>query len=396
MVTIKYAVGVAVVGAAAAWWLTVQLKPSPLPLIAPGVLLGAPHPGTLPTTMTVSLQGRYETPPQNRAALQLPTGFRLKSMLVKPGDIVVQGQPIAVLTAGSFGSRVPRSLTLSESEHAEQLSDALGAALTQHETAVQDAEKAYSLAQAEYESAMSTARDQRDRIVKGAWADSLKKVEMEYDNAKDERDKAKLLADRDARALEEGWISRNQASASQRAFEDADRRFEAAETKWSNARKGTGDVDAKAARETYARTEATELAKLARAKEELEAARNGGLAVSGSNRKAVSGGFAAPIAGRLSGNATFKAPIAGTLTKTPDGRLEIVQSSATSTFVVRVSPDLAQRLAKGQAMTFSDGDTGVVSAIGPSVLDTREVILRVSCKKLHQDSSATATIVVKI
>lgn len=394
MVPIRYGAGLAVVGSVAAWMLSHRSGLEAV--VQPAILLGVPVLPVVNTTESLVLTGRWETVTGGKTTVSLPQGFRLRSLLVKPGDSVVAGQPLALLASSTFSATRPsRFSAQAEAVHAEQLSDVLGAALTAHESDLKQAESKLAQAKADYEKGLEVARSERDKVLLNQ-SEALEAADKDVTDATAARNKAKALSDRDARALEEGWISRNQATASKKAYDDAEQNLTVAVEKRDGLKKAASEAERKTALEKYRAATTRLMDNLRQAQDHFDQVKNGGLAFSGGSSAPVSGPLSRPVKGAIAGTATLRSPATGIVTSVAGGKIEVSKDTGSSVFLAKVPQLVADRISVGQPVVLAEGDTGIVSAIGPSVLATHEVLVRVASQKRHTNGQTTATFTVPV
>ena len=376
-----------VAGAVIAWCVAV---PQPMADSRPHPKLTSmtPKPVSSEPIDTVSFQGTYVASQTDQVTLRPGDSGRVRRILVKVGDRVLKGQTLAVLELGTnIRESEPRFNAKSESAHAEQLSDALGAALTSHEEALKTAQKVYASAKAEHDAKVAQAQQELDRALNGAPREQFQRAQQAVDDAKTARDKAKTLSDHDQHAYEEGWISRNQATASRIAYEKAESVLQSAESKLAELKKGPNDDQIRAAKDDYSRTKTQEDTKLQAIAEKLAEVQNGGLAFGSGDRIAMPA-LSAPIdpklAGKISGSTALRAPFDGTVTNLSEqGKpltIVLVKEGAAIEFVGNLAQTQADKLCAGMAVRLPGGEMGSIKSLDSKASnESKQIDVHIAC-----------------
>lgn len=325
-----------------------------------------------PRIQTIPIQGTFEPSADGVVTLAVPKGMRVRQVLVKSGDVVKAGQPVAVLAPVSSGP-LYRAKSQSEEAYARELSNSLGAALKGHEESLVKAQQALQSAKETRDAAIGKAQADYDAEL----ATAKRATKAVLDEAQTARDKAKKLADRDERALNEGWISRNEATASKNALAAAEQHLADAEAKHRNADQ---DLSVRAARGALERTQREHDAKLAAAQRGLDGSAGNGLAFA----PAASGAIGdANLVGRIPKAVQLRAPVAGVVwagtgVQEPGSPVGIVPANAPLDFVGTVQPAHAKLLRPGMVARLPGGGTGTVRAIGAADAKTGLVKVRLT------------------
>lgn len=351
-------------------------------------------------TRTIELKGTFIAADGGQVPVGSALSGKVQKILVKQGDHVKAGQVLAVVEPGVvLRSSAPIVNSTSEAKRAEQLSDALGSALTSHQTALDNAQRAYEKVKTEHDERISQARSEMEKSVSGAPSDQVQDAKHDVDKARGLRDKAKALADRNQHAYEEGWISRNQATASKNAFEIADGKLQAAEDRLKELKKGASESEAAAARAAFAKIKATEDKKLENARAELVRIQEGGLAYGSGDRIAMpsfrtfdSSGLKGKIGKRME----VKAPCDGVVLKVAEpgkpNLFEILKDGAKCEFLAQVDLATAKQVVLGTVVRLPRGETAAVTAIGVADPKTGLSPIHIVCQpqtKLGEPALAT-------
>lgn len=343
---------------------------------------------------TISLNGEF-APDASKTVLVGDGSTRIKKALVKVGQQVEKGQVLAVVftsTAPRF--EAPRFDARAESSHARQLSDSLGQALADHEGALATATQAFEAATKEHDATIKKAQAELDdaRLAPPAQLGAAREA---YENARSTRDKAKTLADRDTRALEEGWVSRNQATASKAAYDVAESAFRDAEEKYQRLNQGASEAEVRAARERFTKVKSEADNKLQVVKTNLERVQSGGLAFGASNRIEMPT-FRFPVSGAIKGRigkpVEMKSPVKGTILRADEHGFQILAEGGSVELVANVPGDTAAALRAGMIVRLPNDSHGFVKAIGGRDAKTGLVIVRVACPTVSTVGKGQATV----
>lgn len=329
------------------------------------------NPAPSPKVETLEFDGTLVANELDQFVIGTVAGQSTK-FLVREGDRVKKGQVLATVDIAArrdLGSTTFNAQ--SEAAHAEQLSDQLGAALNNHQALFDKATAAYAQAEKEHRENLQRAQDELDKTLQGAPPGELGRAQDALENAKEKRDKAKALSDKNQHAYEEGWVSRNQATASKIAYEVAEAGVTKAEARLADLNKGAGEAEARAARAAFSRVKDAEDNKLKTAREALEAVQNGGLAFGGGSPISMPSSvirFDPSLKGRIAGRATIKAPFDGKVVKsavpTQPNTLIVLKDGSLSHFRAQVTAPLVKRLRPGMVVRLSPMDSGTLVAIG--------------------------------
>ncbi len=347
----------------------------------------------------IEFEGTYSIPDSAKVLVTASAPGHTVHWLVKPGDHVVKGQVIAEAdpaSATTLGSR--RVDGKAESIHAEKLSEQLGTALSGHEAAVRQAQGDLAKSEADRSVAVSAAKTALDRVTLGTPPDRLNQAQHDLDQAKATRDKAKALSDRDQHAYEEGWVSRNQATASKAAFDASDGLYQKALSHLQELRRGPTQAEIEAATREYERVKASQDQKVQEAADTLSAIQNGGLAFGASSPVTLPSG--APIAGRIAPRVLVKSPADGIVLPpagpAPANAVTIVLDGSSGDFTGLVEATRAERLRVGMVVRLSQGELGTVNTIGPTDPRSGLVPVHVECQpKLMPGGPTKAVIVIR-
>lgn len=323
----------------------------------------------------IELVGTYVATESSVDKVVAPAGWRLGKILVQRDSSVVKGQDLATVSYRSAG--VPRRLAdRSDAAYAEDLSASLGSALQAHETGLAEAQSAYGRAKKE-----SAAKLEAAKAALQSALEADQGASSEVDAARAARDKAKKLADRNAHALEEGWISRNEATASRVAYEAAQNRLEQAESNQRDA----GANGEKSARAAYAKAAKAAEDELAAAERALARAQQSGLAYGGRPISSPIG--PSPIMGSISRSMTLKSPGPGSIVSVGAGEILIQKPGALVHYVCNVPQATAKEIRPGMAVKFQTGSGTVVST---EPAKDGSVTVRVACWSGTVGSTAKA------
>lgn len=347
-----------------------------------------------PIVRMIPLSGEFVADPASLVVVG-DTSTRIKKALVKVGQSVEKGQPLAIVSLGAVPRfEAPRFDARSESSHARQLSDALGSALNDHEKALEAAKRALEVAQSEHGAAIKRAQEEFDSARQAPPA-QLAAARNAYEDARAARDKAKTLADRDAKALEEGWVSRNQATASRNAYDSAESAFRAVEEKLQQLDKGVSESEVRAAKDKLAKAKTEADVKLKEATENLERVQSGGLAFGNSSRIAMpTFRFPTPgaVKGRIGKPVELKSPFKGTVLRADEHGFQLLVDGGKCEFVALVSGEHVHELRQGMVVRLPNDNRGVLSGIGNRDPKTGLSVVTVSCPVLSLPGKAQATI----
>ncbi|MBS1715774.1 MAG: hypothetical protein JST30_15715 [Armatimonadetes bacterium] len=349
-------------------------KPTALPVVA-----------TVRAT-TVTVDGRLELSgvfvlPQDGAVTvgAAGSGTRMKP-IVKVGDKVKKGQVLASVDLGAPLRRVAPSRVdgVAESKHAEQLSDALGAALSNYETALAEAKKRVALAEKDRDERTAEAKARLDQALAAGATDRAKDARAAAEAARQVSLKARERADKDNHAFEEGWISRNQATASAKVAEAAETVYREAQERADRLSKEPSPEEAAAAKAAYAKARREEDVKVESAKAELAAIESAGLGMAGPTSPPIVLPSEAALAGKIASRAVLRAPVDGTVAQT-EGQIVLLKEGAGWEMVASVPAVEALRLSPGQAVSYAWGGVGSVGAIGATDLKAGTTKVRLVC-----------------
>lgn len=320
-----------------------------------------------PTYESVSIKGSARPTADSLVAIHPPHGWTILSSTARAGTPVKAGQAVAM--ARNLGRATPVTSGLSDKAFADQLSQQLGSALRSHTEQLAKAKKDLETALLERERALSPIQSELKESMTKHESESI----GELARARTARDKAAKLAERNAHALEEGWISRNEAAASKVALEAAEAELARVE---SQAKGPSEHKDVQSLRSKLAATKSEHDSRVARAQSEVDRFEQSGLNYSGSPTY-LNG--RPPVTGRIARTVALRSPVDGFIMESPSGKpgVHIVKNGAKWELVANVPEPTAKKLAVAMiARTRSGAECQVVS-IGP--LDpksqTRQVVV---------------------
>lgn len=330
---------------------------------------------------------------------RLDSGSRVK-LFVRVNDRVQKGQLLAVSQFSSAGQqKVPRFSQQSEAASAEQLSNDLGQALKQYEKDIENATQRLTEARKQRVEKIAMAQAEYSKVSTESRSAAIQEAESHVTVAQQAYDKAKKLADRDAHAYEEGWIARNQATASQKASLEKEQILDNAKSRLEEAKSSVSEQDTKAAKSKFEAVRNEENAKVRAAEEQLELATNQGLAFQDGN-SIPAGVFAIPqrgfFAGKVGRQTELRAPVSGTVTtifnKQVKSILDLAPDGEMLEFVAAVKEEVASLLRVGSIVHLSEQESATVTRIDAFDPQSRTSTIHVLATGVHKkDEMATVS-----
>ncbi|MCO5296956.1 MAG: efflux RND transporter periplasmic adaptor subunit [Fimbriimonadaceae bacterium] len=361
---------------------------------------------------TVSLDGRF-APTEGSVAMLAPTvAGRLVKVLVREGDSVRAGQLLAQVDTNvqAQEARSAEGAASAAKEQATSSALTLEASRVQQQAALDTARLALAAAVAERDADVRQAALELEKLRSGARPQEIAQAEQAVLQAKVQRDRAKAEADRDQQLIGEGYVSKQQAEASQAAYLTAESAYKQAQQQLDLLRAGARreDIQAAEARLEAARTVGSKRVEQAQAA--VREAEAGALSAKALAREAAAARFGATEkqAGASAARATqqlgeVRAPFAGRVSRrflasgdqaepgTPV--FEIAAPGARTDFVASATPEEAARLSIGMRVLFpgKPGLAGTVASVGQPDAESGMIPVRVRCGAAGESAGAFAS-----
>jgi RND family efflux transporter MFP subunit len=359
----------------------------------------------------LSLDGSYELSPGDYVRLAPTASGKLAKVFVKEGDRVKKGQILARIDTTVLDaqrSSASRGAASAEAQ-ARQSEATLKASSVDFRATVKAAELNLQAVIAERDSNVAQANVELDKLRSGARPQEISQAEQSVRQAKVNRDKARSDADRDKQLLAEGYVSGQQAEASQAAFEVAESALIQAKEQLALTKLGARSEDIHAAELRYSAAKNLGDKRVEAAKASLEQARQGRLMLDAKAREVEAARLGASQKGSdtaaataLAANGEIRAPFDGTVVRRLLGPgdsadqttpvLELVRKGATVEFSGHVSASKAGMIA--ESMSVLNGDdtnaTGMVRSVGIVDAQSGQTPVRVVFTKFPERASAGA------
>lgn len=357
------------------------------------------------------LDGSYVLSPGDFARLAPTASGKLAKVFVKEGDRVRKGQILARIdTTVLDAQRSSASIGAASAEAQARQSEAtLKASSADFAATVKAAELNLQAAIAERDSNVAQAKVELDKLRAGARPQEISQAEQAVRQAKVNRDKARSDADRDKQLLAEGYVSGQQAEASQAAFEVAESALVQAQEQLALTKLGARTEDIHAAELRYSAAKSLGDKRVEAAKASLEQARQGRLMLDAKAREveaarlgASQKGSDTAAAAALAANGEIRAPFDGTVVRRLLGPgdsadqttpvLELARKGATVEFSGHVSASKAGLVAERMSVLngADTNPTGTVRSVGIADAQSGQAPVRVVFTKFPEGVSAGA------
>lgn len=349
---------------------------------------------------TVALDGTFAPVEGSVAKLAPTTAGRLAAVFVKEGDAVRAGQLLARIDTSvqAEEARSAQGAAAAAQEMAASSALALRAAGAQQEAAQQTARLALAAAEAERDAEVEQASLELRKLRAGARPQEIAQAEQAVVQAEVQRDRAAADAERDRQLLADGYVSRQQAEASQAALATAQSAYKQAQEQLNLLRAGAREEDIRVAEARLEAARTVGAKRVEQAQAVVRQADAGALAVQAQAREAAASRFGASEkqAGASAAraqelNGDLRAPFAGRVTRaylaagdqadpsTPV--LEVAAEGAHTDFVASATPAEAGALAAGMPVVFPalGALKGTVVSIGEPERESGMVPVRARC-----------------
>ncbi len=372
------------------------------------VEVGAPQLKTIRETMT--LDGTFLISQGNLARLSAAVAGRLTDVLVKEGDHVSAGQVLArvdrrVLDSQSKSAAAAAAAAKSQTR---QASAALRALASEHASSVKTARLSLEAAEVERSSNVDQARLDLQRLKAGARPEELALAGQSLNQARVNAQLARDTANRDRTLFKQGFVSGQQAQASDAAFKVAQSAVTQAETQLALLKAGPRKEELRAAELRLSAAVEIGDKKVQLASAALDQALKGGLTVDAKAEELNAARFGADqknadsvAAAQLATNGELRAPFAGIVSRrllnsgdsvdTTTVVMELVRGGSQTDFVAQTTARQAAKLSTGMVAIESEGPAGKVVAIGIADPQSGLVSVRVSFPGANVRSSGEAS-----
>ena len=347
---------------------------------------------------TLAVDGQFVVAEGASAKLAPVAVGKLQNVLVKEGDRVHKGQVLAVLDMRVQLNQAKSALSAHQVAlaQAKQSEATLRAAQADQANQVQIARAGLASAIAERDSDVRQAELDVQRLRAGARPEELAQANQAVIQARISLDRAKADRDRDAKLSKEGYVSGQQADASEASFQLAESALRQAQAQLTLVRKGARAEDRLAAEDKLKSAKVLGDQKVAQARLALKQAEDLSLTVEAKRADAESAGLNAAqkdadAQAALATGATgeIRAPYDGVISRrllSPGDSadpsnpvLEIAAKGYAVDFVGQLSTSDAEKVASGMSVEFGDkdGPTGRVVSVGVATAGSGLVPVRV-------------------
>ncbi len=344
------------------------------------------------------VDGSYVLSTSDFARLAPQAAGRLQFVYVKEGDWVKKGQLLAKIDTSVLDAQRNSASagSASAAAQAKQTQAALDAARSDYASGVKLAQLNLQATISEQTSNIDQAKVDLDKLKAGARPQEISQAEQAVRQAQVNRDKALADAQRDKKLLAEGYVSGQQADASQAAYDVAESALTQAKAQLDLTRQGARKEELKAAELRYQSAKDLGAKRIAAAKAALEQAQQGHFSVTSKQQEANAASLAA-AGKRADSNAAasqaalgeVRAPFDGVVTKRLLGPgnsvdptsaiLEIAKRGAKVEFAGQVSPRNAASLHDGMTV-FAEGvdkQIGSIRSVGVADPQSGQVPVRI-------------------
>ncbi len=344
------------------------------------------------------LDGSYTLAPGDFARLAPVAAGKLSKVYVKEGDKVKRGQLLAtidmtVLDAQKASASAAAAMADAQ---AKQSQASLKAASADYAANLKAAELNLKAVVSERDADVAQAKLELDKLRAGARPQEIGQAEQAVKQAQVNRDKALADARRDKKLLAEGYVSGQQAQASQAAYELAESALTQAKQQLELTKLGARKEDVQAAELRYRSAKDLGDKKVEAAKASLDQARQGRLSLEAKSREFDAARLGANqknadalAANGLASNGEIRAPFDGQVVRRFLGSgdsadpttpvFEIARNGATVEFTGRTSARNVSRLTEGMTVVTSDAKdaTGVVRSVGVADSQSGQAPIRI-------------------
>ena len=365
---------------------------------------------------TLAMDGQFVVAEGNSAKLAPTAAGKVQTVFVKEGDRVHKGQKLATLDVRVQSEQANSAISARAAAlaQARQSQASLKAAQADQASQVRIAESALFTAIAERDSDVRQAELELQRIQAGARPEEIAQAGQAVTQAQIGRDKARADRDRDAKLSKEGYVSGQQADASEATYRFAESSLKQVQAQLSLLRKGARREERLAAEEKLKSARTVGDQKVEQARLTLRQAQEGRLAL---DAKAAEAEAANLNAGQKSADARaavatqqtgeIRAPYDGFITRrflgpgdSADGSnpvLEIAADGYAIDFVGQLSTSDAAKVHEGMTVNFSEeGVHGRIVSVGVAgaggLVPTR---VRVTASRLVPGAFESAKVVIR-
>lgn len=344
------------------------------------------------------LDGSYVLSPGDFAKLAPTASGKLTYVYFKEGDRVRKGQLLARIDTTVLDAlRSSASMGAASAQaQARQSEVTLRASSADYTATVKAAELNLQAVIAERDANVAQAKVELDKLRAGARPQEISQAEQVVRQAQVNRDKARSDAERDKKLLAEGYVSGQQAEASQAGFEVAESALVQAKDQLALTKLGARAEDIRASELRYTAAKNLGDKRIEAAKASVDQARQGRLMLEAKSREvdaarlgATQKGSDSTAAASLAANGEIRAPFDGIIVRRLLGPgdsadqttpvLEIARKGATVEFLGHVAARNVAQLAEGMSAITEQGPTakGVVRSVGVADNQTGQTSIRI-------------------
>ena len=351
--------------------------------VTPTFLVQAVSPEVKTIRETVTLDGVFSAAQGTTAKLAPAAAGKLISVLAKEGDHVVAGQLLAQIDLRVLAaqSRSADSAAASARAQTRGSTAQLRAMEADHLATVRTAKLGVETAVAERDANVAEAKNELKRVKAGARPEEIEQAQQALKQAKVNRDQALETSKRDHKLFKEGFVSGQQADASEAAYQVSESAVKQAKAQVDLLEAGARKEEVRAAelRVDSAKTLGDKKVQLAEAA--LDQAKKGELAidakvndVTATHLSADQKAEDATAAYQMAANGEIRAPFDGVISRrllnkgdsadptTPV--FEITRAATSTDFVAQVAPRIGSMINVGLAASDADGHSGMVVSVG--------------------------------